>query len=660
MENHTSYQWSEYGESTLRNLPVGIIHYRIEPESREAVCVYINPEALRINGLDEKTVIGMRSKAYLELCMYPEDREYMERIAGQFFAGTESVSFECRLQRPDGEIRWINGVRSWLSQGKVSQTVFMDVTDKKKMELQEEHTRNLLEKILFTTQTAIFWKDADRRFLGANKAFLDYYDFPSVSSILGKNDEDMGWHSDPDPYRNDDLKVIREGESTYRVPGMCISHGENRNIVASKSPLYEKGKIVGLVGSFEDVTEEVRQKEEISRLNGQLEKALEEARNASGAKSEFLARMSHDMRTPLTTIMGICDLLGQKEETAEVDRYIGTVRESAQYLLGILTDILDMQKLENGRLVLHPQICKNARSAKMIQSVIEPMAKEKGVRFAAHIHCDETECYPMVDVGRVQQIILNLLDNAVEYTPSGGTVIWDCRIEKETDDSITVVHTVSDDGPGIGTEFQQHMYEPFTQENNHTAHSGGSGLGLAIVKALVDLMHGSIVCRSAPGQGTSFTVSIPYRKAGPEEINNYLIQEAAEKAVPEKMECKILVCEDNDINADIIMELLKSRGISCERAVNGEDGVKKAQKKDFDAILMDIRMPVMDGYEATRKIRQFNRKIPIAALSANSFPEDIRESLASGMNVHLSKPVDTGKLFATISDLVGRDGPLHS
>ena len=126
------------------------------------------------------------------------------------------------------------------------------------------------------------------------------------------------------------------------------------------------------------------------------------------------------------------------------------------------------------------------------------------------------------------------------------------------------------------------------------------------------------------------------------------------------MECKILVCEDNDINADIIMELLKSRGISCERAVNGEDGVKKAQKKDFDAILMDIRMPVMDGYEATRKIRQFNRKIPIAALSANSFPEDIRESLASGMNVHLSKPVDTGKLFATISDLVGRDGPLHS
>ena len=148
MENHTSYQWSEYGESTLRNLPVGIIHYRIEPESREAVCVYINPEALRINGLDEKTVIGMRSKAYLELCMYPEDREYMERIAGQFFAGTESVSFECRLQRPDGEIRWINGVRSWLSQGKVSQTVFMDVTDKKKMELQEEHTRNLLEKIL--------------------------------------------------------------------------------------------------------------------------------------------------------------------------------------------------------------------------------------------------------------------------------------------------------------------------------------------------------------------------------------------------------------------------------------------------------------------------------------------------------------------------------
>jgi PAS domain S-box-containing protein len=514
----------------------------------------------------------------------------------------------------------------------------------------EQRAEELLEKILATTKTAIFWKDADRRFLGANKAFLDYYGFPSAEVLLGKNDEEMGWHTDPDPYKNDELQIIRKGISTTRVPGMCLSHGENRNIVASKAPMYENGRIVGLVGSFEDVTNDVRQKKEIEELNRKLDAALKAERKASQAKTDFLARMSHDMRTPLTTVMGLCDIAFEHYQDEEILSYFRNIKSSSHYLLSILTDILDMEKLASGKITLNPVICTKAETEHILGMMIRPAADAKHINLLIDIQCTDSKCYPKVDVRRVQQILLNLLSNAVKYTPEGGSVSCISRME-EIGGKAVCTHVISDNGKGIDPEFQKVMYDPFSRETEGVFETG-SGLGLAIVKKLVDLMNGTIACSSQPGKGTVFTVTIPHEMATEKEIEQY--RAAAERPEIRKSfrKYRILICEDNDINARIIMRLLQGKDFETERAENGKIGTEMAGKNHYDAILMDIRMPVMDGCEAAREIRKFDASVPIIALSANDFAEDIDKSIASGMNAHLAKPIDTEQLFSTLANLI--------
>jgi PAS domain S-box-containing protein len=638
-------------ETTLNDLPVGIVQYSVDPKTNTMSMTYVNRQALRINGCPDAVPVGQTDAEYRQTSIYPEDRAAAAEVTARFLHGTEPVPYEARIVRPDQSIRWLNGVISWLTPGRVCQTVYLDVTTKKEAELAAEKARNLLDNILSTTQTAIFWKDANRRFLGANRAFLDYYGFSSVDALLGRTDEDMGWHPDPDPYKNDELRVLR-GERTARVPGTCLLRGEMRDIVASKAPLYADGKILGLVGSFEDVTHEVRQREEISRLNGQLQAALEKAEQASRAKSDFLARMSHDMRTPLTTVIGLCDLSLDGCRDAELTHSFGSIRDSAEYLLSILTDILDMQKLASGTVTLCPEVCTGERAARAVEEIIRPQAEAKSLRFITDLQCSRPDCYLKADTRRMQQILINLLNNAVKYTPPGGTVRWENRIDSETDGILTVTQVISDNGPGISRAFQEKMYDPFMQEK-HSGEAAGNGLGLAIVRGLVDRMGGTIRCDSAPGQGTRFTVTIPHAKASPEEIRAYLADQHPDASAP-LFPGHVLVCEDNAVNASIIERLVKSRGLSCDRAENGFLGVQKARTGRYDAILMDIRMPVMGGYEAAAEIRKFDARTPIIALSANNFPDDIQKSLDSGMNAHVAKPIDTKVFFATLSRLMGR------
>ena len=212
-------------------------------------------------------------------------------------------------------------------------------------------------------------------------------------------------------------------------------------------------------------------------------------------------------------------------------------------------------------------------------------------------------------------------------------------------------HVISDNGKGIDPVFQKIMYEPFSRETEGVFETG-SGLGLAIVKKLVDLMNGTIACSSQPGKGTVFTVTIPHEMATEKEIEQY--RAAAERPEIRKnfRKYRILICEDNDINARIIMRLLQGKDFETERAENGKIGTEMAGKNHYDAILMDIRMPVMDGCEAAREIRKFDASVPIIALSANDFAEDIDKSIASGMNAHLAKPIDTEQLFSTLANLI--------
>lgn len=332
----------------LGDIPIGIICLRAIAGQNTLCCSYMNREAREMTQTSGHAV---GSSLTLNQIMQVDeaDAASVEETLAAFVSGNDTRTFECRLAPPQTQSRWIRTRLSWIVPQKLLQVAFVDISSEKQTEAHSRQNQALLQKILDTTQAAIFWKDAQRRFIGVNKAFLEYYGFASEQALQGKTDEDMGWHSDPAPYKNDELRVL-QGETTTRVPGMCFCRGENRHIVASKSPLMENNKIIGLVGSFEDVSNEVRLRNDVIELNSRLQRTLEKERLANRAKSDFLLRMSHDMRTPLTTIIGFSDLELKKRLKPELVKVFSTIKTCSNFLLGILSDILDLQNSQTAKL----------------------------------------------------------------------------------------------------------------------------------------------------------------------------------------------------------------------------------------------------------------------------------------------------------------------
>lgn len=537
---------------------------------------------------------------------------------------------------------------------------YFDATDEQERRLQDQkkHRRQevLLEKILSTTQTALFWKDAQRRFLGANKAFLDYYGFSSEQEILGRTDEEMGWHTEPDPYKNDECRIIKNGESTYRVHGKCISHGENRDIVASKSPMYENGKIIGLVGSFEDVTDDYRQRREIEKLNQMLLKALDKAEAASRAKSDFLSNISHDMRTPLNGILGFTDLAMQAEDIVTCQQYLGKIKSAGCFLRDLINDTLELSRIENGKKILHPE---SVDSKDILDSVINSV---KGTADAKHIdfqvHTEKADLgYIRIDRINVEKIFLNLLSNAVKFTAPSGKVEFIIEGLTVPDMAGNYRFIVRDNGIGMSEAFIPKMFNAFEQEHPSDAKDiVGTGLGLAIVQQLVALMKGRIEVKSKKGEGTEFTVYLPIERVSESHVMKEKNQSMAQDNLAGK---RVLICEDHPLNQEISRAILERQGIEVVCAENGKIGVDifaSSKPEEYQAILMDIRMPVLNGLLAAEAIRQLPRDdaktVPIIALSANAFDEDIQKSKKAGMDYHLTKPIEPDELYRVLGKLM--------
>lgn len=509
-----------------------------------------------------------------------------------------------------------------------------------------DHLSMLLDKILYTTQTCIFWKDTQRRFLGANKAFLDYYGFKSLNAILGKTDEDMGWHVNPGPYKSDEERIIQNGESTYRVHGTCIAKGRVRDIVASKSPLYLNGSIVGLVGSFEDVTQQYQQRDEINKLTQALVKSLRNEEKANAAKADFMARMSHDMRTPLTTVIGLSEQAIEQadEQNKKIYSQIG---DASKYLLSLLNDILDVEKFDSGRMQRYDAVVDINKLYLQVKNMMTPQAEKKHQTFSVKNDPLPHDHYIRTDERWLCQILINIINNAIKYTPDGGTITWETKYAPLSDGRVMAHYTISDNGVGMTKDFLKHMYEPFSQEMNSLSHSETStGLGLSIVKNAVALFGGEIECQSVLNKGTTFTLSIPLDYPEKEELQAFKQKRSSRSSDFEVFKNKkILLCEDVLINAGIIQNILSRYGMTSDHATNGLEGLEMAKKNHYDAILMDIRMPGMDGLTAAREIRKFDQNIPIIALSANTYKEDVDKSLAAGMNAHIGKPINVRELM---------------
>lgn len=377
------------------------------------------------------------------------------------------------------------------------------------------------------------------------------------------------------------------------------------------------------------------------------------------AKNEFLAKMSHDIRTPLNGIIGMNYIASTKvePECTEVVESLEKVDIAAKYLLGILNDILDMSKIESGELSLSKEPFSLETLKDGIDSLVFSQMKGKNFRFVIEAPKME-DCVYIGDELRLKQILLNLLSNAVKFTDKGSVklIIAVTPVNEKQDE---VTFTVQDTGKGMSKEFMNHIFTPFTQENDNIAASyGGSGLGLSIAKSFVELMDGTITVDSEPGKGSEFIVTLLLEKTDRKNLNTVEAREIKETC--NFAGKRLLLCEDNDLNAEIAEVILGDFNLQVERAENGKIGVELFEHSEwgyYSMILMDVRMPQMDGYEATRAIRALRRpdakQVPICALSANAFSDDINQSMEAGMNEHLAKPLDVTLLADVLRKYLG-------
>lgn len=402
-----------------------------------------------------------------------------------------------------------------------------------------------------------------------------------------------------------------------------------------------------------DITVEEQRRQalynEINRKNEQLEIVAKKAESAAQAKSEFLSRMSHDIRTPMNAIIGLTHLAEEEKNLQKVKEYLYNIDTSSDFLLGLINDILDMSKIENGELTLKEDSYTKEEFRNAINTVIKPLMDKKDIRFIFRLAAN-AECI-RVDRLRYNQIFFNLLSNAAKFTPKGGTVEFTTEELPPLDGKKGIRFHIKDNGIGMSKEFLPHLYNPFSQERAKGGEDvKGTGLGLPIVKSLVDIMGGNISVTSEIGKGTEFIVELYVPEAEPAE------KIPVSDAMGENFKgARILLVEDNDINIYVAQLILEKAGCVVEIAKDGKEAVEHfeaSEKNYYDAILMDVRMPVMNGIEATKTIRALDREdaatVPIIAMTADAFDEERKKTIEAGMNYHLSKPIEPKVLYQVL------------
>ena len=452
---------------------------------------------------------------------------------------------------------------------------------------------------------------------------------------------------------NLDSKLIKEklsNASEYIFYYDRTVDGIERRYKVSIRWLDQKHNLVTI--AKKDVTDAVYEEQKKEKM---LFDALEDARKANKAKTEFLSNMSHDMRTPLNAVIGFTNLAIESNSIKQKDEYLGKIKTSGEFLVQLINATLDLSKIESHKMTLSYEDTEWDEMFESVINSIQAEADRKNIDLIIDTSKWSYRGQVYVDSLRIKQIFLNLLSNAIKFTPKGGKVEFTLECMAKNIKGCNCKFIVQDNGTGMGKKFTDKAFEPYSQEETREiTRTAGTGLGLSIVKNLVDMMDGIIELESEENVGTKFTIYLPIRKSDSAAKEDFNSIEYIKKLLAGK---NVLLCEDHPVNTELVKLILESSDINVTCAENGKEGFeifKSSAVWYFDAVLMDICMPYMDGIETTEAIRKLDRddahRIPVIAMTANAYDEDKQKSSAAGMTAHLSKPIDVNELFCTLGE----------
>ena len=678
-------------EQITAGMPGGFFIYHADENER---LIYANQALIQIYGCKSLKEFQEHTGYTFHGLVHPEDIEETQRIIKQqiFTHGNDLDQVEYRIIRKDGAVRWIEDYGHFVHTDRYGDLFYVfveDATEKHLKEINDAETAQLAQERLealealehettalklvheilrsgmwtmeFDRQgqmTSVFWSQDFRAMIG----YQDEEDFPNVlsswSDLLHPEDHDRvmkEYYATIDDYTGRRLYNVE-----YRL--LTKDRGYRWFRAAGKLSRREDGTPITYVGMFVDITESKETDEKLQEQHNLLEEALVKAQRASRAKTMFLNNMSHDIRTPMNAIIGFTNLAAAHLDDRElVQDYLSKIAASSGHLLSLINDVLDMSRIESGRVTIDETVCSLPQVLQDLQSIIRADLETKGLNLCmddgALIHP-----YVVCDRLRLNQVLLNILSNALKFTPAGGKISISA-VERPGDTADTAIYEfcIRDTGIGMAPEFLEHIFEPFERERTSTV-SGiqGTGLGMSITKNLVELMNGRIAVESRLGQGSAFLCSFSFRLSeAPAPLS------APELSCPpQSADWRILLVEDNELNQEIAMTILEEAGCAVDVASDGAEAVEKVRhslENPYDVVLMDIQMPVMDGIEATKTIRALDdpqlARLPIVAITANAFEEDRQRVLSAGMNGHLGKPIDVAKMFATLQSILSGGPP---
>lgn len=668
-------------EKIADSMPGGFFIYYADGDEQ---LIYFNQSMMRIFGCETREEFLELTHNSFKGIVHPEDLAEVERsIEEQVRENQYDMDYvEYRIVKRDGTIRWVEDYGHFTHTtmyGDVFYVFIEDATErleKRMAELEEmnEELRNAYDresqykKAIIQNAISFFEVNLSRnQFMSlasqiADERIREFSDFGGITPVAqySKYVEEV-WADRINENERDSFRQFFDSERLIR----CYQKGELEQVYeawatdsAGRRRLVRYTVLLGRQGYTGDVIAlavctDIT--EQIERQN-LLQIALRQAQSANIAKTAFLANMSHDIRTPLNAVVGYANLLLEHCEDPKTIDYVKKIKEAGEGLFSIIKESMEVTWAESGKAVLTETNC---NIDDIISEVVEDvgfMAQKKHLDLSAD--CDDIRHRLIfADKVRLKEIISQLLDNAIKYTDAGGYVRLTVREERSAPEGYAqYVFIVQDNGIGMSNEFKENMFQAFARERNTTmSRVLGSGLGLTVVKTYVDMMEGTVNVESRVGGGSTFTIKILFK------LDENSQEEAAIHAASTQVQAldrlslvgkRILLVEDNELNAEITEELLTQSGFMIESAVNGEQALEKIRSSVpgyYCAVLMDIQMPVMDGYEASRRIRKLENRalanIPIIALSANAFPEDQQKSLESGMDAHFSKPIEIDGLI---------------